>query len=597
MALPTLKTINAALKGYYTPPKPSFSVFDNDALKTALYALPGLSKEEHIDTILTQIQTHHTGISLQPGDHATIAFIDDCVSTILGATDLGFKIEAFIRDIAPLIAVQALEHDLLILLQPQKIFNIIELVIQECIGWNEDLGVLGDQYMEKIATIINGMVYGRLDVDQCNDKLIDFFAKEQVIYDKMEDALCAKELEVLVGQKGKYYAAELLNKHMADKPLSLFIICMLQGSWYELLQQVFIHCGQKSESWQNISQLTETLTCSLQTNADKEETRQLAELLPSNIIEFVALTPFEWSVEDCMEEVKDEYAGILSGDPSPACDFELLETDATMKPGGQGIQSGIQQKIAALKKGQWFLFDDKNDSNEKIARIRLILNWQDTDRLLFTNHNRRKIMNISYHEFAGYLSSNTIRQLDSNGTIEATVKAQLVVVIRKVQAQKKREIQAREAKQLKTISRQYRLTRRSEILAANEGQKQQAKEKLQRANVLVQKATKKKRAAEVAVAGLNIDAWVKLPVMEGTLTPCRLAAIIPGADKYIFTNRVGIKVADYSARQLSQMIVTENSEILDTGVEFENVLESVISGLRANKEKSFDALSGTESAA
>ena len=40
------------------------------------------------------------------------------------------------------------------------------------------------------------------------------------------------------------------------------------------------------------------------------------------------------------------------------------------------------------------------------------------------------------------------------------------------------------------------------------------------------------------------------------------------------------------------MIIAENSEILDTGAEFESVLASVITHLREGKSKSYDELSG-----
>ena len=44
--------------------------------------------------------------------------------------------------------------------------------------------------------------------------------------------------------------------------------------------------------------------------------------------------------------------------------------------------------------------------------------------------------------------------------------------------------------------------------------------------------------------------------------------------------------------QLSNLIVTENSEILDTGAEFEDVLASVVTGLRDNRNKSYEELTG-----
>ena len=44
--------------------------------------------------------------------------------------------------------------------------------------------------------------------------------------------------------------------------------------------------------------------------------------------------------------------------------------------------------------------------------------------------------------------------------------------------------------------------------------------------------------------------------------------------------------------QLSNLIVTENSEILDTGAEFEDVLSNVVTGLRDSRGKSYDELTG-----
>ena len=78
----------------------------------------------------------------------------------------------------------------------------------------------------------------------------------------------------------------------------------------------------------------------------------------------------------------------------------------------------------------------------------------------------------------------------------------------------------------------------------------------------------------------------------GPLTPCKLVAIIPANKTYIFANRAGLKVAEYTASQLAHMIVTENSEILDTGAEFESALATVVTGLREDKNKSFDELTG-----
>jgi hypothetical protein len=175
------------------------------------------------------------------------------------------------------------------------------------------------------------------------------------------------------------------------------------------------------------------------------------------------------------------------------------------------------------------------------------------------------------------------------------VRTQLSTIIRGVKAQKQNQNKAIEEKQQKSVSLEYLSTRKEEMLAALQELKKRSKAKQDRAKILRDKAQKKIDAASEAVERLRTDAWMNLPIMEGTLTPCKLVAIIPGSDKYIFANRAGIKVADYSSGQLSQMIVTEMSEIIDTGAEFEDVLANVVTRTRQDKNKTFDELTGSAS--
>ncbi|HAK51882.1 MAG TPA: hypothetical protein DCM54_08275 [Gammaproteobacteria bacterium] len=61
----------------------------------------------------------------------------------------------------------------------------------------------------------------------------------------------------------------------------------------------------------------------------------------------------------------------------------------------QDIDPSPLKRIHSFDDHLWFIYDDKSESEEKVARIKLILNWQDTDRLLFTDHNRRKVLHMT----------------------------------------------------------------------------------------------------------------------------------------------------------------------------------------------------------
>ncbi|MDZ7684545.1 MAG: DUF1631 family protein [Gammaproteobacteria bacterium] len=254
----------------------------------------------------------------------------------------------------------------------------------------------------------------------------------------------------------------------------------------------------------------------------------------------------------------------------------------------------IQRRIEQYKEGQWFLYDDKDESKEKIARIKLILNWRDTERLLFTNHNRRKALHMTYAELAGYLSADTVKPLNPRaGSMKPSLLHTADCGSGRSATEEKRDWRSRRSpnanrSRRNTFPRERpRWSRHSSNTRNWPRQNANAPEVLRR-----EKAERKRQAASDAVGALKVEAWMKLPIMEGTLTPCRLVAIIAGSDKYIFANRAGIKVAEYTASQLANLIVTENSEILDTGAEFENVLASVVTGLREDRHKSYDELTG-----
>lgn len=82
---------------------------------------------------------------------------------------------------------------------------------------------------------------------------------------------------------------------------------------------------------------------------------------------------------------------------------------------------------------------------------------------------------------------------------------------------------------------------------------------------------------------MTMGNWIELHQDEGKKFRCRLAAVIRGADKYIFVNRSGMKVAEYTRQSLALAIKQGKVGILDEGLLFDRALESVIGNLRNMK--------------
>ena len=140
--------------------------------------------------------------------------------------------------------------------------------------------------------------------------------------------------------------------------------------------------------------------------------------------------------------------------PSVACNFEHM--DAVSHSGIDGkVETSLFEKVSNTETGSWYLYDDKQESDEKIARIKLIINRAPSARLVFTNQNRRKVLTMTYMEFAARISSGTIRSLDPSLSLSDFMTRHLGIVVDTVKAQKARELKEKEAVERKLISKQF----------------------------------------------------------------------------------------------------------------------------------------------
>lgn len=86
------------------------------------------------------------------------------------------------------------------------------------------------------------------------------------------------------------------------------------------------------------------------------------------------------------------------------------------------------------------------------------------------------------------------------------------------------------------------------------------------------------------VDSLAVGAWMELRNEQGEKSRCKLAAIIRVSGKYIFVNRVGIKVVEYTRSTLIEAARNGVIRVLDNALLFDRALESVIGHLREMKD-------------
>jgi len=69
-------------------------------------------------------------------------------------------------------------------------------------------------------------------------------------------------------------------------------------------------------------------------------------------------------------------------------------------------------------------------------------------------------------------------------------------------------------------------------------------------------------------------------IQNGEPVRCKLAVIIAATGKYIFSDNIGRKVAEFQREQLVQALLNNQLTLLNNGDSFDDQLVKVIRGLR-----------------
>ena len=81
------------------------------------------------------------------------------------------------------------------------------------------------------------------------------------------------------------------------------------------------------------------------------------------------------------------------------------------------------------------------------------------------------------------------------------------------------------------------------------------------------------------VQALQPGTWVELVDAEHTITRAKLSWISPMSGRYLFVNRRGLKVADYSPLQLAHLLVDGGARILAANALFDRAMHAIVNRL------------------
>jgi hypothetical protein len=319
---------------------------------------------------------------------------------------------------------------------------------------------------------------------------------------------------------------------------------------------------------------------------------------------------YDGGVEDLRECLFEKLRGISV----PLFEFTPLFMPDELSLVGAAVSPSLLKKVASLNVGDWFLFHNNDD---QVMRCKLLLRPPEIEQLLFVNRSGHRVLQKSVQDFSACLATQIVRPL----VVDHVFSNALVFTLEKLQqcAEKNRALIENTATKAKSAVKKAAAApvvvapaneAPPPVLSPASDRKSAAHKALQEARVLAGLHARRERKSAIdltavgdatlttmndappgdgqrqqqvqsAVDNLNIGAWLDLPEAgSNTRQRCKLVAIMRSTDTFIFTNRNGVKVAEYERNHLVALLFNGGAEVHSKGDDFEGQLSKVVLTLR-----------------
>jgi len=438
----------------------------------------------------------------------------------------------------------------------------------------------------------------------------------------LESRLCESEINNFKNLNAECRVLDFMNGALAGRPfpheLQSSLISILKS---ELLHAYFIS-GENSPFWKMwqrlLPSLSKTFSTIMQENRDDDDEQALYRTIPALLNELERSLNINTSNPDSYrqwtENLSEQLMLAIRKQPIDCSIFTAMTYPEGHSSLNTRVTPDLLKQTNSLQAGDWILFSGEN---AQTIRCKLALKNSETDQLLFVDHNGRKVMNKSIKDFAMCLSTGIAKKMQP-----INIEANVIHIIQGLidthaqqQSQRQAQLEAKNKQALAALELQHKQETKRKAAADAEEKKRIIQELTARRaaaqKALAEAATLAKdraeRAAELKIAqerarmqaeaeqaadnlqkmqlanihisALNLGARVEL-LQNGEPVRCKLAVIIAANGKYIFTDNIGRKVAEFQREQLVQALMDKQLTLLNNGDSFDDQLVKVIRGLR-----------------
>lgn len=460
----------------------------------------------------------------------------------------------------------------------------------------------------------------------------------------LESRLCETEINSFKTLNAECKVVDFINSALAQKPFPVDTQSGITVTLKSELLHSYFTTGDDNPFWKTWQRLLPSLGQVFVTIATPDMSVEDSQILYRTIPALLNELERSLSIHISNPESYRQWIHSLSEQLMLAikkhpiqCDiFHELKYPEGFSNLNTRVTADLLQQSNTIQPGDWILFISEK---EHIIRCKLALKNTETNQLLFVDNTGRKVMNKSIQDFAACIATGIARKMTSvnvDDTVSKTIQALIdLYQQKKIQGQAKltatdtkisvelspegslkvspeskanvhveeqakpepkedsiqqkkleeenkqrvvQELSARRAAAQKALAEaaviaEERSQRAVELKLAQERERlqleaEQAAENLQRIQL-----------ANINISSLNLGARVELTV-NGEAVRCKLAVIIAATGKYIFSDNIGRKIAEFQREQLIQALLNNQLTLLNNGDSFDDQLAKVIRSLR-----------------
>ncbi len=499
----------------------------------------------------------------------------------------------------------------------------LDLLLLRGRNWYARESKTSQQFLEKLSAFMLACRSGNLaTLTNSHAEFQQWLDAEDKRASMLESRLCESEINNFKNLNAECRVLDFMNGALAGRPfpheLQSNLISILKS---ELLHAYFIS-GENSPFWKMWQRLLPSLSKTFATiaheNRNEDDEQALYRTIPALLNELERSLTINTSNPDSYrqwtESLSEQLMLAIRKQPIDCSIFTAMNYPEGHSSLNTRVTPDLLHQTNSLQTGDWILFSGENT---QMIRCKLALKNSETDQLLFVDHNGRKVMNKSIKDFAMCLSTGIAKKMqpinidanvihiiqglmDAHAQQQSQRQAQLEAknkqALANLELQHKQEIErtaAAEAEEKKRIIKELtarraaaqkalaeaatlakdRAERAAELKIAQERARMQAEAEQAADNL------QKMQLANIHISALNLGARVEL-IQNGEPVRCKLAVIIAANGKYIFTDNIGRKVAEFQREQLVQALIDKKLTLLNNGDSFDDQLVKVIRGLR-----------------